>query len=399
MPDYNYRAIDKSGHAVEGTMTASSENRLDELLRDTGYWLVESRSAALDKSPKRVRVTRKELIDFCSAMSAMLSAGISLADSFRTMGEGHPNPGFLHILEDLTIHVESGHTVFDSMENHKDVFPEQMRNLVKAGEFSGNLPDAFKDLQHHLEWTDRLVSTIKQVSTYPIIVLIVVILFVLLLFTFVVPKFAQILLTLNIPLPAITRIVMSIGDFAIEYWWVIIGLPIVLSLIMRAAYRKSEQFATAFDHLKLNLPVFGDISRMITLSRFSHNMAVLIRSGIPLLQALELSKGLVGNRIVASAIQGAEIAVNEGRRMSDAFKDHAVFSPMMLRMLAIGEESGQLELALAHVSSRFDEEIPVQVKRIFSILEPTIMLVLISIVGLVAMAIFLPLMSLMGGIS
>ncbi len=398
MPDYNYRAIDKSGHAVKGTMAASNEIALAQLLQDTGYWLVECSSTAKALHKGKIRVTRKELIEFCSAMSSMLSAGLSFAACFEIIIDSQENMGFKHVLEDIYIHVASGQTLFDAMEQHKSVFPDQMRNLIKAGEYSGNLPSSFKELQRYFEWTEQLVSTMKQVSIYPAFVLIAVVGFVLLLFTFVVPKFTAILESMNIPLPTITRIVMSIGDFTKDYWWLIVGIPIIVFFIARTLYRMSDSFAFQMDKIKLSLPVFGETIQMIALSRFSNNMAVLIRAGIPILQALDLSKGMVGNRIVAQAISKAEFAVNEGNLMSKAFKEHSVFSPMMLRMIIVGEETGQLEHSLDHVTSRFEEEIPTQVKRIFSLLEPTIMLVLIAIVGTVAMAIFMPLMSMMKGI-
>ena len=398
MPEFSYRAIDKHGHTVRGAMAADTEPALEELLQSTGYWLIECEPADPRKIHRKTRVSRKELIDFCSAMAAMLAAGISIPEAMRTIADNNANPGFAQILEDISMMLEAGNTVFDGMGHHPKVFSEQMRNLVKAGEMSGNLPESFKDLQHYLEWVEKLVSNVKQISIYPIVVLIAVLMFVLLLFTFVVPRFADILISLNIALPSVTQAVMSIGEFTRGFWWLIIGLPIAVVIGVKIMLKRSEEFAGKFDEQMLRLPLFGKISRMIALSRFSHNMAVLVRSGIPILQALGLTHNTVGNRSIAVAVRSAEYAVNEGKPMSVAFQEHNVFSPMMLKMIKVGEESGQLEQALEHVSSRFDEEIPVMVKRIFSILEPAVMLTLIGVVGTVALAIFLPLMSIMGGI-
>lgn len=399
MEDYKYRCVDKSGHSVEGIMSASNESALDYQLKELGYWLIDSHLLKSDKAQEKVRVSRKELIEFCSAMSAMLSAGISLVDSFRTMTSESSNEGFTQVLEDISINVEAGSTVFDSMSKHPEVFPEQMRNLIKAGEYSGNLPSSFKDLQHHLTWVEKLTAEIKQVSIYPTIVFIGVSLFVLLLFTFVVPRFTDILVSLDVPIPVLTQVVMSIGQFTKVYWWLILSLPITLFVILRISLKRFPSFAFAFDQFKLKLPIFGEIAQMIELSRFAHNMAILLRSGIPILQTLQLCHGMISNRVVAQAIHQAELAVNEGKTLSSVLREHAVFPPMMLRMIVVGEQSGEFERALTHVSQRYDEEIPIRVKKVFSIIEPAIMFVLISLVGTVSMAIFLPLMSLMGGIS
>lgn len=398
MPDFSYRAVDKAGHNIEGTMTADNESMLNQQLQNIGYWMIDAQLQSKVNGPRKVRVTRKELIEFCSAMAAMLSAGISIVDAFKTMTEQSSNPGFLHVLEDISLNIEAGNTIAESMLLYPSVFPAQMCNLIKAGEVSGNLPSAFKDLQIHLEWLDKLVSEIKQISIYPSVVLVVVVLFILMLFTFVVPKFADILVSLDVPLPVITQWVMTAGEFTKAYWWAIITVPVAVVLGLRYAIGVSEDLAHKVDELKLRLPVFGDIARMIALSKFAHNMGILVKSGVPILQALTLCKDMVGNRVVAEAIKDAEQAVNEGKTISSVLRQHAVFPPMMLRMISVGEESGRFEEAMLHVSSRYDEEIPVRVKQVFSILEPAIMLTLIGMVGMVSLAIFLPLVSVMSGI-
>ncbi|MEM9604483.1 MAG: type II secretion system F family protein [Pseudomonadota bacterium] len=398
MPDFTYKAVDKGGKSIEGSMAADNEVMLDQQLQAIGYWMIEAQLSSKAAAPKRFKVTRKELIEFCSAMSAMLGSGISIIDAFETMTEQSSNPGFLHVLEDVSLNVQAGNPISESMSLYPTVFPVQMCNLIKAAEVSGNLPEAFKDLQLHLEWVDRMVSDVKQVSIYPAIVVCVVILFILLLFSFVVPTFTKILVSLNVPLPAITQVVIATGDVIKQYWWAIVGTPVAAFIGLRYLARASDVVALRLDHVKLGLPIFGDIARMIALSQFAHNMSVLVRSGVTILQSLTLCKDMIGNRVVAAAIQDAENAVNEGKTVSSALREHRIFPPMMLRMITVGEESGQFEHALAHVSARFDEEIPIRVKRVFAIVEPVIMLTLIGIVGMVALAIFLPLISVMGSV-
>ncbi len=398
MPDFNYRAVDKNGHTVKAALFADNEMQLDRQLKEIGYWLIESSILTKKNLPRNIKVSRLELIEFCTSMAAMLGAGISIIDAMTTMVEETDNPGFQYILEDLSLNVSAGNTLVSAMSKHPGVFPEQMRNLINAAEYSGNLVEAFKDCAGHLEWTDQLVKDIKQVSLYPTIILVVVGTFILLLFSFVVPKFASLLLSIDVSLPLITQIVLNISDFTKQYWYLFLIIPFISIKSVKYANQRSESFALFLDRLKLKLPVFGEVIHMLSLSRFTHNMAILTRSGVPILQSLELCRDLVGNRVISRAIRDAEIAVNEGRVMSAVFREYAVFPPMLLRMLVVGEESGTMEQSMEHISSRYDTEIPRRIKKIMALMEPIIMVFLIAVVGCVAMAIFLPLMKLMGGV-
>lgn len=399
MPAFRYRAVDRQGDAVVGTMDAENLVSLEQVLMNLGYWLIDANPASSQKvTSGKARVNRRELIEFCSAMSAMLDAGIPIIDAMQTVAEETDNPGFRAVLKDLALNIEAGVSLTGALERHPKVFGAQLTNIVNAGEFSGNLGTAFSEVMRYLEWTDKVISDVKQVSIYPASVLVAVSLFVLLLFGFVVPTFATLLEELDMALPLVTVVVMSAGDFVAAYWYLIIGVPLITLFALRFAYRHSDNAALAIDRAKLRLPIFGDLLRQVALSRFSHNMSMLIRSGVPMLKALDLTRDIVGNRLIAAAVAEAEVAVNEGQTMSAALRRYAVFTPMLMRMLVIGEETGSMEKALDHISARFDDEIPRRIKRIMSLLEPTIIICLIALVGTVALAIFLPFMELLGGI-
>ncbi|MFK8066680.1 MAG: type II secretion system F family protein [Gammaproteobacteria bacterium] len=398
MPDYNYRAVDKNGHSVKGVLFAENEKSLDVQLKDIGHWLIDASILNKRNLPRKIKVSRTELIEFCTSMAALQGAGIGIVDAITTMVEETENIGFEHVLEDLSLNISAGNTLVSAMSKHPDVFPEQMRNLINAAEYSGNLTEAFRDAANHLAWTDQLIKDVKQVSLYPTIVLVVVGTFILLLFSFVVPKFADLLLSVNVSLPLVTQIVLNISDFTKEFWYVFFIVPYLLIKVVKLINQRSEKFAFAMDRLKLKLPVFGEVLHMLSLSRFSHNMAILTRSGVPILQSLQLCRDLVGNRVISRAIEDAEIAVNQGRVMSDVFKQYSVFPPMLLRMMVVGEETGTMEQSMLHISARYDDEIPRKIKKIMGLLEPMIMVFLIAVVGTVAMAIFMPLMKLLGSV-
>lgn len=398
MPDFNYRAVDKTGKNVNGILYADNEFELDNQLKNIGYWLIEFSVVNKKKLPVKIKVSRLELIEFCTTMSALLHAGIGIIDCIKSVIEEVDNPGFSHVLEDIALNISAGNTLVSSMQKHPEVFPEQMCNLINAAEYSGNLVEAFKDVAAYLEWTDRLIKDIKQVSLYPSIIFIVVCCFILLLFSFVVPKFTILFDSIDVELPLITQIVVNVSDFSKQYWYLFLLIPFVIYKLIAYAANRFDGFSFFLDKLKLKIPIFGAVIHMLCLSRFSHNMAVLIRSGIPILQCLELCRDLTGNKVVSAAIRDAELAVNEGRTVSEVFKTHSVFPPTLLRMIVVGEETGTMEQSFNHVSARYDDEIPRRIKKIMGIIEPTIIISLVIIVGAVAMAIFLPLMKLMGSV-
>ena len=399
MATFQYRAVDSTGASVTGSMAAEDKTHLDRLLMDIGYWLIEADTAdKAHKKPVGAKVSRRELIELCSAMTAMLEAGVPIIEAMNTMSRESTNVGFKRVLEDLTLNIEAGTSLTEAMARHPKVFGAQITNIVKAGEYSGNLATSFREVMLHLEWVDSLVADLKQVSIYPMMVLITVGMFVLLLFGFVVPTFAELLEEVGMRLPLITRLVISAGDFVKAYWWIILGLPIALTIAYRAARKTSYHFAYAADKFKLGLPIFGDLLRMISLSRLAHNMAMLMRSGVAMLQALELCRDLVGNLVVERAVREAELAVNDGKTVSSAFREFEIFTPMLMRMIVVGEETGTMDKSLDHISARFDDEIPRRIKRLMSLMEPLIILGLIALVGTVALAIFLPFMELLGGI-
>jgi len=399
MPAFRYRAVDKTGDPVGGTMQADDLVILEQLLLDIGYWLVEASPASThNNAPSKTRVSRRELIEFCSSMAAMLEAGIAVVDAMQTMAVETQNVGFRNVLKDLALNMEAGVSLTEALERHPRVFGSQVSNMVKAGEYSGNLGTAFTEVMLYLEWTDGLIADLKQVSIYPATVLVAVGLFVLVLFSFVVPTFGALLEELDMTLPLVTRLVTSAGDFSSRYWPLLLGLPVAGTFGLKFLARHSPNAAYVIDRTKLRLPLVGELLCMACLSRFTHNMAMLLRSGVPILTALALTRDLVGNLVVARAVRDAELAVNEGQTMTSAFRRHAIFSPMLMRMLVVGEETGTMEKSFAHISRRFDDDLPRRIKRLMSLLESMIILALIALVGTVAMAIFLPFMQLIGGI-
>jgi type IV pilus assembly protein PilC len=237
---------------------------------------------------------------------------------------------------------------------------------------------------------------VRQATIYPAIVSFVIFCFTIFLFTFIVPKFALLLGGLKVPLPLMTKIVFGIGDFFATYWWLwFIVFPAIL-ISIPILKRTSPKFLFMWDNWKLHYPIFGELNMMLALSRFMHNFSILYRSGLPIIQAFRACQsGLVGNKVIEKAVGAVEEEVKAGATISEAMHRQPVFPGLVIRMIAVGETSGNLDKALDNVSDYYNQVIPRRIKAVFAVAEPMLMLVLIGIVGCVALAIYLPIISLM----
>lgn len=400
MIKFEYQAVTQQGAPVKGIMGATDAHDLESRLEQEGLWLIKAKKTTKSNASSQ-RLSGKmdrELASFATSMNSLLSAGVPLLEALRGVTEQTAHPGFQTVLSMIWKKVEAGESLHATLAEYPNVFPGMMVNLIQAGEESGTLPDIFYELQRYLEWLERMKGDVRQAMVYPTMVLLAVCGLLTVLFTFVIPQFIPVLESLKIPLPWITLMVFSISQSLVASWWLWMLLGLGLPLTLVVARKNIPQMAWWIDLLKLRVPVFGELGQMLALSRFSHNFSMLSRAGISVLQCLNLCQGVVGNRVFAHALQDAEREVREGQTISKSLGKHAVFPPLFLQMVAVGEGAGKLEQTMGKISGFYNEEIPRRVKKMFGILEPLLTLALISIVGTVALAIFLPILSLMGGI-
>lgn len=397
---YQYRAVDQLGKTTTGMMVATDMSDLQSKLQSEGCWLVHATEHKGTTVPTKRsgKIKPRDLILFATHMNGLLSSGVPLLSAIIGLAQEVHNPHFQQVLETTGRRVESGIPLYEAMGQFPQIFPQQMIRLTQAGEESGTLPDTFRELQHYLEWLERMKGDVRQATIYPAIILVAVSALLILLFTFVVPRFIPVLNGLNVPLPALTVFVFSLSEAMASMWWVwgllFLGLPLGIWF----ARRELPSLSQWFDAWTLRLPIFGELTSLLALSRFTHNFGVLYRSGIPVLRCLNLCQGLVGNRVIASALAEVEQGVAQGSSISDCLRRHEVFPSLLLQMIAVGEASGHLDKTMLQVAAFYNEEVPRKVKQVFSILEPVITLGLIGVVGTVALSIFLPMMSLMGGL-
>ncbi len=406
MPVFGYSWVDEHGHRHSAVVAAESRSELERKLDQEGKVVVSiGRDRGIAQgAPVRNRtvgerkVPRRELSELCTFLGTLVRAGVSIPTALRDFSQETRHPWFRHVVEQLYLAVESGESLAGSMEKFPRVFSGEFCGMVRAGERSGSLPEALSRVRAHLDWQERLSGDIRQATTYPLVISLLLGAFVLYLFSSVVPGIAKILLDLKVPLPLVTKLVLAVSDLVKSVWWAFVlgGGATWIGIVQ--GKRRSEAFRLAWDGMLLKVPVFGELNSMIAQAKFSQNCAVLHRSGISILENLELCHGLVGNAVFARALSFALRDVREGGSLGESLKASGICSGMAVRMIAAGESSGDLDRSLDHVAAYYEEEVPRKVKRVFAIVEPLLIVVLVAIVGVVAMAIFLPILGMSSGV-
>jgi type IV pilus assembly protein PilC len=398
MSAFHYRAYNASGQTISGVLEAESVTTLEARLRSAGVWLLEAREGAVLAEAtadqlSSIKVKRSELIAFFVQMSLLLKAGITLPKSLERLAADFEGSKLGVVLAGVREQVAIGVPLNQAMARYPRTFSRQITAMVEAGEVSGKLPDVFESLSSYYEWLDQLTGDIRQALIYPLMVMAAASGLVLLLFTFVVPRFVGLLTDLNLKVPLLTRVVMTISQMLLQYWPVLLIVALALPVGLKLALRVPA-FAVVFDRALMRIPVFGSLVGMFALSRFSQNLAMLYRSGITLLRGLEICRQVVGNRAVEQALDDVRRGVLEGTPMHKCLAQHDVFTPTLITMIATGESSGSLDFALQSVADYYNKIIPRRIKIVFAIFDPVMMITLISVVGIVALSVILPILQL-----
>lgn len=408
MQQYTYKGVDSRGKNISGSLTATDEANLEEKLRGQGIWLIEAKTTAASanksaKGAKRKRkkagsVNQRELINFCTLMSFLCKVGIPVVSALEIAEQNTDHEGFQATLQEMRHDVEGGLFLAETMERNPKVFTTQFSNLIRAGEQSGSLPDSFTELKRYLEWQEQVAADVTQATIYPAAVLFATVLFVLLLFTFVIPKFVVLLTSIKVALPLPTRMVFGASNFAKSTWWLWAPLIFGGPLGVYFGKRFSEGFRLNYNRFQLKIPIMGDLLHMIYMARLARSLAVLYRNGVVIVNALKLCEGLVGSPLVTIALQETGKRVEAGEGLSEAMRRHKIFPQLVIRMVVMGEKTGNLDAALENVGEYYNLLIPRKIKKLFGIMEPVMILSLVGVVGTVALAVLMPILSLMGNI-
>ena len=394
MPVFAYKARDASGRETEGVLEAENSGVLVERLGELGYVVTKVSRAKAAKAKGKVRgkkVKRRDLITFTIHLGTVLSAGVPLLTGLQDLARETEKPNFKRVIQDVTAQVENGSMLADAMATHPQVFSQLYVSMVRAGEATGRVDEVLDRLVPYMEWQEELASKIREAIAYPAVVITVITGVIIFLFVFPIPRFASIFKKYDMKLPLPTRIVIGISKFLINYGVYAFAGLVAVFFILRTLVKKTKTARRLWDKFKLKLPLFGTLVRKVALSRFSHTLSALYRAGVEITECLRIVEQVIGNVILANVVHEAHDRIRAGGSMPEALAESGEFPSLVLRMVSIGDETGELDMTLEKVSLYYDREVPYTIRRIFAIAEPLIIVSMGLIVGTVALSVFLPL--------
>lgn len=394
MPIYRYKARDKYGNAITGTMEAPNYEKLGLQLYELGYipvFLEEARgeTVALNLIEKYRRVKTEHLILFTRQLATMLNAGIPLSKSLESLTTQTEGTKLKRINTEVRRDIEAGSTFSDALSKHGKVFSALYVNMIKAGEASGTLDHVLNRLVALIEHERDTRARLNAATRYPKIVVLGITIAFAILMTFVVPKFISIFESAKLTLPLPTRILILINYTVHTYWYVLIGV-IAIGFLIFYQYIHTTKGRLLWDTLKLKTPIIGPLFLKVAMSRFSSVLGTLYKSGLPILQALDIVTDVVGNAFISKLIKELHGRVKEGEGLAQPMKGYPIFPPMVSQMVAVGEETGAMDEMLAKVSQYYDTEVDYAIKNLSTFVEPILLLFLGVMVAFLALSIFMP---------
>ncbi len=413
MPKFSYTAVDARGKQANGTVEANDQNDAIAQIRQLGFYpqrldeAKETAATAAVGADKKAKVGKKGgrvkpriLTIFTRQLATLIDAGLPLMRSLKTLAQQERNPVMRNTMTHLASSVESGSTFSEALSGHPNIFNKLYINMVKAGELGGVLEIVLTRLAEFQEKSEKIKGKVIAAMVYPLVVLVIATLILTFLLIFIVPKFQQIF-TDALPgksLPGITLFVIGCSNFLVSQWYIVLG-GIVVIIVGYKAFASTPAGVVILDRIALRVPVFGDLISKTAIARFSRTLGTLISSGVPILQALNITRETAGNNVVANAIAKIHDSVKEGESVVGPMESSGVFPPMVTSMVQVGEETGQLPDMLVKVADVYEAEVDNVVTGLTSILEPIMIVMLAVIVGTIVIALFMPMVGLITGMS
>jgi type IV pilus assembly protein PilC len=389
MPIYNYTALTLSGSRISGTLEAASAEHLSTLLRAEDLFLTKSQAKKSQQASRKLKT--EELADFCRQLAAMLSAGIMLIRAMTIISQRNLKPHikkiYLQLIEDL----QRGSTLSEAMAQRGKAFPELLINMIRSGENTGKLDSTAEKMAVTYDKQHRLDGKIRGALVYPAILLVMIVGVVLILFTFVLPQFMGLFEDMVLPWP--TKVVMAISDFLIAYG-IYLGVGVVIAVAIIVWFFRKPGPRKVLDHVKLRIPVIGQLLKTIYTARFARTLASLYVSGIPMIQALNIAKGTIGNKYIESQFTGVIDGLGNGRTLSQSLASVDGFEGKLHSTVLIGEESGSLEQMLDSIADQYEYDSEVASTQLVTIIEPVMIVIMAVIVAFVIISVLMPIYSL-----
>lgn len=396
MPIYEYSAKDQVARSVTGNITAENEAGVIRQLRDRGLTvmsIVEVKESAQKKKVRigGKRVKQQDIVIFARQLATMIEAGIPILQALEALEEQMDSPHFKRVIASMREEIQQGNSLSAAFSRHPKVFDTLFVNMVRVGETGGILNVILERVATYMEKSLRLKRQVKSALTYPTVVVFMATVITTILLVKVVPSFASIYDSFDEKLPAMTQLLIDMSNFLKNNILFFIG-ALILFIFSMARWYKTDPGRMAIDRLSLKMPIFGPLLRKVAISRFSRTLAILLQSGVPILESLDIVGKSSGNAVVESVMVDVKTSVKEGEAIAVPLVKSGVFPPMVTRMVAIGEKSGQLEKMLSKIAEFYDDQVDAAVAGLTSIIEPLIIGVLGIVIGFIVIALFLPIM-------
>ena len=393
---FEFKARDRTGKVHDGQLEATSSGAVVKTLRDRGLMPLsvnEKKASSLQKEIKIPgfggKIKQKEMALFSRQLATMVNSGLTLIRSLSILEDQSENVTLKQVVAEVRSKVEQGVSLSVAMEDHPKAFSTLYVSMVRAGEVGGALDETLTRLADTLESQARLRGQIKSAMAYPVVVLNLIVFIVLAMLVFVVPIFEKMYADLGGELPLPTQMLINISRFITSKWWLIAAVFVGLVFAFKR-WKATEAGRRQWDALKLRFPIFGKLTQKVSISRFARTFSVLSRTGVPVLQALDIVAQTAGNSVVSDAVLDVQASVKRGESLSAPLERHDVFPPMVTQMMAVGEETGALDSMLAKVADFYDREVDDTVAALTSLIEPLLIVVMGVVVGGILISLYLP---------
>ena len=403
MPIFKYNARTPAGDVVQGTIDAPDQMTASNKLRGQRLILLEISLAkkdpfeALQKwNPLKPSVKAKDLVLFSRQLSTLVSAGVPIVQGLTILTEQIENPAFKKVVDHVSEDIKAGISIAEAMKKEPDAFSDLYVAMIKAGEVGGILDVILERLSAYLEAANELKGKVKGALMYPSIVAFIAVCVTTFLLVVVIPTFKEIFSSFGAELPLPTKVLIAISEF-LQSYIIFLILGVIAAAVAAVKFYKTEKGKFLIDEYSLRVPMFGDMLRKVAVAKFTRTLGTLVKSGVPILQALDTVAQTAGNNIVERAILTAKESIREGEKIATPLKKSGVFPPMVIQMISVGEETGNLDTMLTKIADFYDQEVDVAVKGLTSMIEPIVICVMGVVIGAIVIAMFMPMFS-MGGL-
>lgn len=392
---YEYKVRDSSGSIKSGKLEADSPSTVATKLKTMGYAPVSITESKANKGMGKAisfgkkKVTLKDLSIFSRQFATMVNSGLSLLRALNILVDQTENKELARVLGEVRNDIETGNSLSSGMAKHPDAFPPLMVNMCKAGEVGGFLDTVMLQIANNYEAEVKLRGKVKSAMTYPVVVLCIAVVAVIGMLLFIVPTFVGLFKTLGGTLPLPTRVLVALSS-GLKVGIIPFVILVFVGMSLWRKYKRTEQVRNVVDPLKLKLPVFGELFRKIALTRFSRNLGTMMTSGVPILQSLDIVAATTGNIVLERATRAVQESVRTGESLTKPLTEHPVFPPMVVQMMAVGEETGALDTMLAKIAEFYDQEVESTTESLTALIEPLMIAFLGGIVGSMIVALYMP---------